>query len=266
MGRLVVIKGGGDLATGVAHRLFRSGFSLIITELAQPTVVRRTVAFAQAVFSGSCVVEGVTAVKTNIAEVEQVIAAKQIPVIIIDETSECIKKCRPLAVVDAILAKRNTGTYKHDAGLVIALGPGFTAGVDVDAVIETMRGHALGRVIVDGAAASDTGVPGEIGGYTTERLLRSPCAGILRGICSIGETVSLGQIVAEVSGRPVRAKISGVLRGLINDGSNVQAKMKIGDIDPRCIRSQCYTISDKARAIGGGVLEALLWLGKGLII
>lgn len=263
MSKLVVVKGGGDLATGVAHRLFCSGFSLIVTELPCPTVVRRTVAFAQAVFSGSCAVEGVTAVKTNISDAEKVIAASKIPVII-DEAGECIKQYRPWAAVDAIIAKRNTGTYMNDAELVIALGPGFIAGVDVHAVIETMRGHELGRVIIDGTAIPDTGIPGEIGGHTAERLLRSPCEGVFQEVCSIGDTVSSGQIVGHVSGQPVRTGISGVLRGLINNGSKVHYKMKIGDVDPRCIKAQCYIISDKARAVGGGVLEALLWLGKGL--
>lgn len=258
---LVVIKGGGDLATGIAHRLFQCNFRILITELAQPTVVRRTVAFAQAVFDGETVVEGVTSKKvTSLDEALAVIGQGNIPVLI-DPEAACIRILKPAAVVDAVIAKRNTGTAKADAPIVVAAGPGFTAGTDVHAVIETMRGHDLGRVFYTGTALADTGVPGEIGGATTARLLRSPADGSLSGCRSIGDIVCEGEAVAMVGSLPVNAAIGGVLRGLVQDGLTVRQGMKVGDIDPRCEVSHCFTISDKARAIGGGVLEALLHLG-----
>lgn len=260
MKKLVIIKGGGDLATGVASRLHRSSFAIIMTELPQPTVVRRTVAFAQAVYSGEHIVEGVKAVKANISEAPIILAAGEIP-IVTAQTEACLKKYQPYALIDATIAKRNTGTSIKDASLVIGLGPGFTAGYDVHAVIETMRGHELGRVITSGATIANTGIPGEIGGYTTERLLRAPCAGAFRSVNEIGDMIVAGQVVAYVAKKPVIAAINGVLRGLINNGCVVHQGMKIGDIDPRCKKEQCITISDKARAVAGGVLEALLWLG-----
>ena len=257
MNRLVVIKGGGDLATGIAHRLFRSGFDILITEIAQPTVIRRSVAFANAVFEGTMTVEGVTAVQAAPAEVVQYLQQRIVPVVI-DPNCDIAHILRPWGMVDAILAKKNLGTTMRDATVVIGVGPGFTAGVDVHRVVETMRGHDLGRVIETGSAQPNTGIPGEIGGYSLERLVTAPCAGIFRPLKQIGNLVEAGEILGQVEKTPVVAAISGVLRGLIQAGLPVQRNMKIGDIDPRAISRYCWTISDKARAIGGGVLEALL--------
>jgi xanthine dehydrogenase accessory factor len=259
--RIVLIKGGGDLATGIAHRLHRAGFSIVITELDKPTVIRRTVAFAQAVYSREVTVEGVTAVLARIEEADSLLVQEKIP-ILVDASAQSVEMLKPWAIVDAIIAKKNTGTDCTQAAIVIGVGPGFTAGIDVHAAVETMRGHDLGRVITAGAAIVDTGVPGDIGGYTIERLLRAPVDGIFKAVSRIGDMVRPGDIVAEVSGTPVTASIGGVVRGLLQDGLDVTARMKVGDIDPRCQRDHCFTISDKARAIGGGVLEALLWLGR----
>lgn len=257
MKKLVIIKGAGDLATGIAHRLFRSGFAVVMTELPQPMVIRRTVAFAEAIFAGRVVVEGVAAVKTELADVLEVVDMGEIPVVV-DPQGRVIHQLKPLAVVDAIVAKRNMGTQISDAPIVVAVGPGFTAGLDVHAVVESLRGHYLGRVITEGSALPNTGMPGEIGGYTKQRILRAPCQGIFTSVCRIGDRVLAGDLVAYVEHQPVIAGITGILRGLLHDKLMVNACMKIGDIDPRCIPEHCFSISDKARAIGGGVLEAIL--------
>ena len=258
---LVVIKGGGDLATGVTHRLHRVGMPVVVTELAQPTVIRRAVAVASAVFQGQVEVEGLVArLVESDQEMHAVLARGQVPVII-DPRGEVVARLRPAVVVDAIMAKRSTGaTAITDAPIVIGLGPGFTAGVDVHAVIETNRGHHLGRVILSGSAEPHTGLPGPTAGFTSERVLRAPCEGTLKGERRIGDLVEAGEAVASVAGEPVAANISGVLRGLLADGLMVKAGMKVGDVDPRGVREHCFTISDKARAIGGGVLEAVLHL------
>lgn len=260
MRNLVIIKGGGDIATGIAHRLYQSRIPVMITEIPAPTVVRRTVAFASAVLTGQTVVEGVTARIVKQAEVAKTLADGYIPVVV-DETAQCVARFSPQAVIDAIIAKRNTGTKLTDAPVVIGVGPGFTAGVDVHAVVETMRGHELGRVIYQGQAIANTGIPGEVGGYTLERLIKAPANGIFLACHDIGDAVAAGEIVGHVAGIPVCVAISGVLRGLIQSGISVTENLKIGDVDPRCRREHCYSISDKARAIGGGVLEALLHLG-----
>jgi xanthine dehydrogenase accessory factor len=257
---LVVIKGGGDLATGVAHRLHRAGMPVVVTELAQPTVIRRAVALASAVYEGQVEVEGLVArLVESDQQIHAALAEGQVPVVI-DPRGEVITRLCPTAVVDAIMTKRNTGaTAITDAPIVIGLGPGFTAGVDVHAVIETNRGHHLGRVILSGNAEPHTGVPGPTAGFTVERVLRAPCEGIFKGERRIGDLVKAGEAVASVAGEPVIARISGVLRGLLADGLSVKAGAKVGDVDPRGVREHCFTISDKARAIGGGVLEAVLY-------
>ncbi|WP_371372356.1 selenium-dependent molybdenum cofactor biosynthesis protein YqeB [Sporomusa aerivorans] len=260
MSNIILIKGGGDLATGIAHRLHASHFKIVITELPRPTVVRRTVAFAQAVVEDQAVVEGVTARRVTAAGIECTLADGCIPVVI-DAGGQCAALLKPQAVVDAIIAKRNTGTTLADANVVIGIGPGFTAAVDVHAVIETMRGHDLGRVIYQGTAAPNTGIPGPVGGYTLERLIKAPADGEFTACREIGDTVEAGEIVGYVGACPVYVAIAGVLRGVIQSGLSVTQGLKIGDVDPRCRREHCYTISDKARAIGGGVLEALLHLG-----
>jgi len=259
---LVVVKGGGDLATGVAHRLHRAGMRVVITELPRPTVIRRPVAFASAVIEGEITVEGVTArLAESPAQALACLDEGIIPVLV-DPQAEVVRTLQPDVVVDATIAKRNLGTRLTDAPIVVALGPGFTAGVDCHAVVETERGHFLGRVITEGQAAPNTGVPGAVLGHAEDRVVRAPCAGIFRGEKRIGDRVEAGQPVARVDGKPVVARISGVLRGLLADGLPVHAGMKVGDVDPRGVVEHCFTISDKARAVGGGVLEAILWLRR----
>jgi len=254
---LVIIRGGGDLATGVAVRLFRAGFPVMILEIERPTVIRLPVSFARAIYEGKVMVEEVEAVLIPSWEkAEDIIEKGKIPVLI-DPEGSCIEKISPTVIVDAILTKRNLGTRKDQAPLVIGLGPGFTAGEDVDVVIETKRGHNLGRVYYHGQAAPDTGVPGEVGGESKRRLLRAPTEGKIVPLHQIGDLVKAGEIIAEVEGIPLKAEISGVLRGLIYPQSWVTRGMKAGDIDPRGIREFCFTISDKARSLGGAVLEAI---------
>lgn len=261
---LVLVKGGGDLATGVSHRLHRAGFPVAITEIENPTMVRRTVSFAECLYADEWRVEGVTSARADgetLAEKAQkartILEAGSIPVIV-DPQAEVAAHLRPAVVVDAILAKRNLGTRMDDAEVVVGLGPGFTAGVDCHAVVETSRGHDLGRVILEGAAKPNTGVPGPIGGYTTERLLRAPTAGVFTSIAGIGDAVRAGEAVARVDGAEVTSSIDGVLRGLLRDGIEVPAGFKVGDVDPRAEPAHCHTISDKSRAIGGGALEAIM--------
>lgn len=254
---LVLIKGAGDIASGIAHRLFRCGFRIVMTELTEPTVIRRPVSFAEAVYSGEHCVEGVRGVRCD-SPVEAVRGTVDFIPVIVDPTAAIGKTLCPDAVVDAILAKRNTGTRLDDSTIVIGVGPGFTAGVDVHAVVETDRGHDLGRVIDVGSARADTGHPGEIGGHTTQRLLRSPCKGVFVATVAIGDMVQAGDCVGQVDGHPVVTSLAGVVRGILHDGLTVFQGMKIGDVDPRGERDYCFTISDKARAVGGGVLEALM--------
>ena len=254
---LVIIRGGGDLATGVAVRLFRAGFSVMILEVDRPTVIRLSVSFARAIYQGKIIVEGIEAVLIPSWEkAKDIIKQAKIPVLI-DPEGYCINKLSPSVLVDAILAKRNLGTKIDQAPLVIGLGPGFTAGEDVDVVIETMRGHNLGRVYCQGQAAPDTGIPGEVGGESERRLLRAPADGKIIPLHKIGDPVTAGEVIAEVEGVPLKAEISGVLRGLIYPESRVTKGMKVGDIDPRGIKEYCFNVSDKARSIGGAVLEAI---------
>ena len=254
---LVVIRGGGDLATGVAVRLFCAGFKIVILEIEHPTVIRLPVSFARTVYEGKIVVEDIEAVLiSSWEEAEDIIKEGKIPVLV-DPQGNCIEKLAPVILVDAILAKRNLGTRIDQAALVIALGPGFTAGEDVDVVIETKRGHYLGRVYYQGQAAPDTGIPGEVGGESKRRLLRAPADGKIKPLHKIGDLIKEGEVIAEIEGVPLKAEISGVLRGLIYPQSLVTQGMKVGDIDPRGIRDYCFTISDKARSLGGAVLEAI---------
>ncbi|CEP67520.1 Selenium-dependent molybdenum hydroxylase system protein, YqeB family [Moorella glycerini] len=260
MRNLVVIKGAGDLASGVAHRLHQAGFPVIMTEIARPTVIRRAVAFAEAVYTGAITVEGVTARLVAGPEEALTKALQGEIAVLVDPPAGVITALQPQIVVDAILAKTNLGTSIDLAPIVIALGPGFTAGRDAHAVVETRRGHYLGRVIWQGAALANTGIPGEVMGYTEERVLRAPANGIFKGCKAIGDPVTAGETVAMVDGVPIPARISGVLRGILHDELEVTRGMKVGDIDPRGERDYCFTISDKARAIAGGVLEAILHL------
>ncbi|GBD09238.1 hypothetical protein HRbin22_01487 [Candidatus Thermoflexus japonica] len=254
----VAVKGGGDLGTGAILRLHRAGFRVWVTELPQPLAIRRAVAVASAVYEGAITVEGHTARRVaDPSEFPALWERGEIPVLV-DPGGESIRRLRPEVVVDAIMAKRNTGTSIEDAPVVVALGPGFTAGVDCHAVVETARGHDLGRVYYTGSALPDTGIPGTIGGHDVLRVLRAPCAGRFRGIRRIGDRVEAGEIVAYVDETPIRTAIAGVLRGLLFDGLEVTPGMKVGDVDPRAEARHCFTVSDKAWAVGGGVLEAVL--------
>ena len=260
---VVVIKGAGDLASGAILRLHRAGFRLVATEIDQPTTVRRTVAFSEAIYCGEVEVEGVRARKVkDHDEIPQAWSEEVVPVLV-DPSAEIVPRLRPAVVIDAIIAKHNLGTRISDAPVVIGLGPGFEAGVDVHAVVETNRGHSLGRVLWHGSAEPDTGVPGEIAGQGPQRLLRAPSSGRFRGERVIGDRVEAGEVVCWVDETPVTAGTTGVLRGLLHDGLTVYPGMKIGDIDPRAAREHCFTISDKSLAIAGGVLEAVLYLLRG---
>jgi xanthine dehydrogenase accessory factor len=259
---LVGIKGAGDLASGTIHRLHRAGFAVVATELPQPLALRRTVAFAEAIYNGSIEIEGLTGVRAEtLDDVRVALARDQVPVLI-DPDGTLLRALQPTALIDATLAKHPTGIQLSDAQVVLALGPGFEAGVDAHAVIETNRGHNLGRVYLSGCAEADTGVPGDIAGFTSERLLRAPADGPLLAQRAIADLVQAGEVIATVGGVPMRAQIGGVLRGLVRDGLVVYQGMKVGDIDPRARREHCFSISDKSRAIAGGVLEALLSLLK----
>ncbi|WP_300269991.1 selenium-dependent molybdenum cofactor biosynthesis protein YqeB [uncultured Flavonifractor sp.] len=261
---LILVKGAGDLATGTAVRLYRAGFQVVMTDVAQPTAVRRTVAFSQCIYDGQTTVEGITARKAeNRDQVRDILAAGEIPVLV-DPQASILPQLPFMAVVDAILAKKNLGTTISDAPIVLALGPGFTAGTDCHGVIETKRGHDLGRLILEGAAIPNTGVPGDVGGYTTERIIRAPADGPFEPVAQIGQQVNLGDVVAKVNGIPVTAQLTGIVRGMLPAGIPVTAGMKSGDIDPRCEVRHCFTVSDKARAIGGGVLEGILYFGRRL--
>jgi len=261
---LVLIRGAGDLASGIALRLSRCGYPIVMTEIAQPLAVRRTVAFAQAIFDGVCTVEEVTGCRCEIGEATTITAANAVAVLI-DPEGAAIATLRPSVVIDAIMAKRNTGTNREDALLVIALGPGFTAGIDCHAVIETNRGHDLGRVIWQGSAEADTGTPGELPGIgrRASRVLRAPAAGHVIGHVAIGDCVAEGETIATICAdgvdlAAVPAPFAGVVRGLIHSDVMVSSGMKIGDLDPRAHPAYCYTASDKSLAIAGGVLEAIL--------
>jgi xanthine dehydrogenase accessory factor len=259
---VIVVRGGGDLATGTIYRLHQSGFQVVVLEIEAPTVIRTTVSFAQAVYSGMTTVEGVTARRVaSLADIQNAFRNGEIP-IVIDKNGGKIPELSPIAVIDAIIAKKNLGTTKDMAPIVIGLGPGFEAGKDVDAVVETQRGHYLGSVIYSGFAAENTNIPGNIGGFTEERLIRSNSHGTVYPLKEIGDHVEKGEIVTKVGNQEVQASISGVIRGMINQGLEVAEGFKIGDIDPRNEKVYCHTISDKARSIAGGVLEAFLRLSN----
>ena len=259
---LVVIKGGGDLASGAALRLHRSGFQVVITELPQPLTVRRAVSFGSAVLDGEIIIEGVRArLCADVDAARACIGVGDIAVLI-DEDANCIAILKPAIVVDAIMAKRNTGTRISDAPMVVALGPGFTASLDAHAVVETNRGHNLGRVYYHGQAEPDTGIPALVGGDAESRVVRAPADGMFRAVKQIGEQTEAKSLLGYVDGEAVVASTSGVIRGLIADNVRVERGMKIGDVDPRATVEHCFTVSDKSRAVGGGVLEAILYLSR----
>ena len=260
---LIVVRGGGVRATGTIYKLKMSGFPVLILEVAQPSAIRRNVAFCEAVYQGTQTVENMTCyLAESLAQAQQFLNEGKLAVLV-DPAGESIAALNPLAVVDAILAKKNLGTNKRLAPITVALGPGFRAGEDVDAVFETKRGHYLGRVLWEGTAAPNTGIPGIIGGYGIERVIHCPAKGILRNVKKITDTVAKGEVIAVVEMEngiaPVEATVDGILRRMIRDGYPVQIGFKMADIDPRIDEyNNCFTISDKARCIAGGVLEAIL--------
>lgn len=258
---LVIIRGAGDLATGIALRLKRAHISVIMTDIPAPTAIRRTVAFSQAIVLGETKVEDVTARRAETPEAAMALLQENVVPVLADPEGICIPVLKPGVVVDAILAKRNLGTRITDAPVVIGVGPGFTAGVDCHAVVETMRGHTLGRALYTGSPLPNTGIPGLIGGRSGERVLRAPADGIFEPRMEIGQLVQEGEIAATVNGKPMLCTLTGCLRGLLQGGLQVHEGMKCGDIDPRGQQANCFTASDKATAIGGGVLEALLHFG-----
>ena len=269
---LIICRGGGDLATGIVHRLFRAGFPVLVLETDSPAAIRRQVSFSEAVYDGTATVEGVTAERiasANRASVNHVLEEGRVP-LLVDPEGSSIPLLKPDIVVDAIIAKKNLGTAKEMAPLVIGVGPGFTAGEDVDLVVESMRGHNLARIFTTGSALPNTGIPGNIGGFTKERVLHAEAAGYMKNIRKIGDIVEKGEEIARIyekmtedgtfSGSyvSVEASISGIIRGLIREGYHFQKGFKIADIDPRESElANCFTISDKARNIGGSVLEAV---------
>lgn len=260
---LTVIRGAGDIATGVALRLWHSGVQVVMTDLPNPTAIRRTVCFSQAIVLGRATVEDVTAVRAETAEEALTLLKERVIPVLPDPEGMCISRLRPDAVVDAILAKKNLGTKMTDAPVVVSVGPGFTAGVDCHAVVETMRGHTLGRTYYKGSALPNTGIPGLIGGFSGERVLRAPADGIFCQKLDIGAQVTEGDVAGEVEGIPMRCTLTGVLRGILADGTPVFKGMKAGDVDPRGQEANCFTASDKALAVGGGVLEAIFHLTRG---
>jgi xanthine dehydrogenase accessory factor len=258
--QLILIRGGGDLGTGVAWRLHRCGFPVVVSELAEPLAIRRAVALSSAVAGGEVSIEGVIGRRAeSIGEAPGLARTGVIPVVV----SAALPRIGAMVVVDARLAKRNLDTTVEDAPLVVGLGPGFTAGVDCHVVVETKRGHHLGRAIWAGSAEPDTGIPGEVGGKGGERVVRAPADGKVKWVRAIGEVVAEGDLLGRVGDAEVLAPCGGAVRGLIADGRSVARGLKIGDVDPRAAASACFEISDKALAVGGGVLEAVLtWMNR----
>jgi xanthine dehydrogenase accessory factor len=260
---VIVIKGAGDVATGIAHRLHRARFThLLMVEIPEPLCVRRAVAFSEAVYEGGAEVEGVKAVLIDGLRLLAKVWEKGAVAVMVDPEWKAVEALKPHIVIDAIMAKKNLGIRKEEAALVIGVGPGFTAPKDVDVVVESKRGHDLGKALYEGSAEPYTGFPGEVMGYSRERVLRSPVAGMVKHVKAIGDEVKKDDIILYVGDNQVLGPFDGVLRGLIRE-INVTAGEKIGDIDPRGIKEYCYTISDKARSIGGGVIEAILhWITR----
>lgn len=260
---LVIVRSGGDLATGIIQKLWHAGFKVLVLEVAVPLTIRRTVALSEAITKGCCDVEDMKAVKiTSTDDCLGVWQSGKIPVLI-DEAALSIERLKPDVVIDAIIAKRNLGTTKAMAPVVIALGPGFKAPEDVDMVIETMRGHYLGRLIREGSALANTGIPGVLGGKSAERVVHAPCGGMVQHVAKLGEQVEKGQVLFYLDKVPVYSPLNGTLRGLISHHQVIKQGLKCADIDPRpADEVDCFTISDKARALGGAVLEAVLLLGK----
>lgn len=272
---LIIIRGAGDIASGIIVKLLKVGFHVIALEIPKPSMVRRTVSFAEAIFAGEKTIEGITAkVAGSLEEGLEAMSLKTLP-ILIDPKADCVDRIKKMygnryvAFVDATISKRNIGTRIDMAPIVVGIGPGFEAGKDCHAVVESMRGHYLGRIIYDGSAIPNTGIPGEVGGQSLKRLLKAPQPGKVRNNTSIGSRVNIGDIVQYIeledgTDLPVLAQIEGIVRGLIIDGFDAKKGLKIGDIDPRAETTHCFSISDKAFSIGGGVLQAILELHGGV--
>ena len=256
-GTLVVVRGAGDLGTGCIVRLVRSGFRVVALEAPRPCAIRRTVCLSEAIYDGSATVEGVRAVRC--AELPSRWDALEVP-ILDDPEARLLARLAPTALVDAIVAKRNLGTRIDMAPVVVALGPGFTAGRHAHAVVETNRGHDLGRVLLSGSAEPNTGVPGLIAGQGAGRVVHAPVAGVAEPIRAIGDAVGAGEPLLAIDGTAVASSIAGVVRGMIRPGLEVTAGLKVADVDPRFVKESCFSVSDKARAVAGGVLEAILAL------
>ena len=257
---LIVVKGAGEMASAIAHRLMMCHFPVVMTEKEHPSVIRRAVSFAQAIFHGKYCLQNVCAVKVakeNTTEILRLIAQKIIPVVV-DPTATIIQSLKPTVVIDAIIAKRNTGTTIHDASLVIGVGPGFSAPQDVHFVIESNRGHHLARIISHGKAQDNTSTPGTIAGVTHARLLRAPVPGKFLAHTFIGAPIKSGQSFGQIGEHIIHAEISGVVRGLIADGHSCKVRTKIGDIDPRGEIEYCFCMSEKARNISGAILEVVV--------
>ena len=261
---LVYVRGAGDIATGIALRLHRCGMQVVMADLAIPTSIRRTVCMSEAIRLGQTTVEDVRGVLcSDVASVRAAVAAGDVAVVV-DPGAALVPELAPDVLVDAILAKKNLGTTRGMAPVVVGVGPGFTAQADVDAAVETMRGHYLGRVYYQGSPIPNTAIPGLIGGYAGERVLRAPADGVFEPRVKIGDQVRAGAVCGEVAGQPIVATIDGVVRGLLQAGVEVRRGMKSGDVDPRCRPEYIRTVSDKASAVGGGVLEAILSLSGAL--
>ena len=260
---IIIVRGGGDIASGAIQKLYRSDFKVLVLETETPSAIRRKVSFCEAVYEKEIEIEGIKArLVANDEEIQNCWDNDIVPVMI-DSRGKVIERLKPLAVVDGILAKQNFGTKRSMAPITVALGPGFSAPEDVDIVIETMRGHNLGRIIEEGRASENTGVPGIIAGVGIERVIYSDYSGVITNIEKIGNVVEKGDVIAVVGNNEIYASISGVLRGIIRDGYKVKKGLKIADIDPRISeKDNCFTISDKARNIGGAVLESILYLKK----
>lgn len=254
---LVLVRGGGELASGAIRRLVLAGFPVLVLEQPEPTCIRRTVCFANAIYEGSWEVESLRAVRSENLDVARHRLRDGVVPLLIDPEGDLLERVRPTVLVDGRMMKRNTGTTSRQARVVIALGPGYEAPRDAHFVIETARGHDLGRVITQGSARADTGVPGEIGGVTAERVLRAPVSGRFRSTAELGEEVTAGQVIGEVGEVPVPAQVNGVVRGLLRDNLWVLEGQKLADIDPRSDPEFLYRVSDKANAVAGGVMEAL---------
>ncbi len=255
------MRGGGDLATGVIYRLHRVGFPVVVLELAHPRVVRRAVSAAEAVYAGRHTVEGM--IVERVRDPTEAVGRLSVGIvpILVDPQAESLSELQPAVLVDGRMKKRNVNSRLDLAPLLIGLGPGFVVGENCHAVVETKRGHTLGRVYWSGCAEPDTGVPESVSGFDVERVLRAPVAGIVQAQCEIGEPLQAGDLIATVDGQPVTAPFAGMLRGVIHSGVEVAAHEKVGDLDPRNVPDYCFLISDKSLAIGGGVLEAVLsWL------